>query len=271
VKLGEPSWRTAWNMRLADAVASLGGISLPDHLITGLQEVATVRNTIIFGYPVGQRPVLLHNAMSNARKVGAIATYLRGSYLLDPFFEACRRGIASGVYRMEELAPDDFISGVGAHPGYVSPCISDEPGALSEEIGFITACASGYYIVLSLMRDGNEPPFSETELMMLREIEPPVSALLAAQFDQRRTEGDMPNPIDEGFDQLFVETLVQLTPREREIAELILRGHSSGSIAEILGIAISTVKIHRRNIYAKLEISTQAEFFAIFMARMTAT
>lgn len=30
--------------------------------------------------------------------------YLNGLYLLDPFFQACREGYASGVYRPEEVA-----------------------------------------------------------------------------------------------------------------------------------------------------------------------
>jgi DNA-binding CsgD family transcriptional regulator len=56
-----------------------------------------------------------------------------------------------------------------------------------------------------------------------------------------------------------------LTPREREIVTLILKGHSSISIAALLSLSPETVKVHRRRIYAKLNISSQAELFRVFL------
>jgi hypothetical protein len=46
---------------------------------------------------------------------------------------------------------------------------------------------------------------------------------------------------------------------------MILQGHSTQSIALHLDIAPGTVKIHRKNIYRKMQISTQAELFSVFM------
>lgn len=53
-----------------------------------------------------------------------------------------------------------------------------------------------------------------------------------------------------------------LTRREAQLAALILQGHSNLSAALDLGISRETVKVHRRNIYRKLDISSQAELFA---------
>lgn len=44
---------------------------------------------------------------------------------------------------------------------------------------------------------------------------------------------------------------------------------SSDSIAKDLGITVGTVRIHRRNIYAKLQISSQQELFSIFFKKIT--
>ena len=52
-----------------------------------------------------------------------------------------------------------------------------------------------------------------------------------------------------------------LTGREADVTSLILRGHSSGSIGLNLGISVETVKVHRKHIYAKLKVSSQAELF----------
>ena len=60
-----------------------------------------------------------------------------------------------------------------------------------------------------------------------------------------------------------------LPPRAVEITSLILRGHSTMSIAERLGIVEGTVKIHRKNIYHKLGISSQAELFGTFIRQLS--
>jgi len=56
-----------------------------------------------------------------------------------------------------------------------------------------------------------------------------------------------------------------LTQREREITQLLLRGHSSKSIARELGIAPGTVMVHKRNLFAKLGITSQYELFSSFI------
>jgi DNA-binding CsgD family transcriptional regulator len=59
-----------------------------------------------------------------------------------------------------------------------------------------------------------------------------------------------------------------LTAREREVAEFTLKGHSAESAGQILGISPGTVRIHRRNIYAKLRINSQGELFSLFLATL---
>jgi len=54
-----------------------------------------------------------------------------------------------------------------------------------------------------------------------------------------------------------------LTPRESTIGELILKGHSSLSISLLLGISVETVRVHRRNLYRKLDVASQAQLFAL--------
>ena len=174
-------------------------------------------------------------------------------------------------YIGEDVAPDEFFSTVGAHPGYVSPCVSEEPGVLSEEIGFLAGGEDGYYVVLSLMRDADEAPFSESEMGILREVQPIVCNVLISQFIRAAvppaasTEVLQLKSLDKIIDE-FSETGV--TPRERQVAKLILCGHSTESIAAQLYIAKPTVKIHRRNLYAKLNITSQAEFFATVIDRL---
>jgi two-component system response regulator NreC len=50
-----------------------------------------------------------------------------------------------------------------------------------------------------------------------------------------------------------------LTPREREILQLIAEGYSNKQIGEILCIAVKTVQSHRTNLMAKLDLHDRSE------------
>ena len=53
--------------------------------------------------------------------------------------------------------------------------------------------------------------------------------------------------------------LRQLTPREREIVQLLAEGHSNKAISGTLGISVKTVETHRAAVMKKLGISSIAE------------
>ena len=57
----------------------------------------------------------------------------------------------------------------------------------------------------------------------------------------------------------------ELTDREREVLELIARGHSNSDIARELTIALKTVRNHVSNIFSKLQVVDRAQ--AIIRAR----
>ena len=45
-----------------------------------------------------------------------------------------------------------------------------------------------------------------------------------------------------------------LTPREREVVQLIAEGKTTKGIAEVLGVSVKTAESHRANIMEKLDI-----------------
>ena len=50
-----------------------------------------------------------------------------------------------------------------------------------------------------------------------------------------------------------------LTPREREILQLIAEGRGSKQVADALGISVKTVETHRANLMRKLAIHSVSE------------
>ncbi|ATB34444.1 LuxR C-terminal-related transcriptional regulator [Melittangium boletus] len=61
---------------------------------------------------------------------------------------------------------------------------------------------------------------------------------------------------------MLVTWLKKLTPKETQIAQLLLQGKSDKEIAALAGCEVGTVKKHLRSIYGKTETSGRAEFIA---------
>lgn len=249
--------------RTGAVIAAIGQEGFAPVLTHLLQGVAPYTYTVIFGYSGSARPLDLYDDFPVSKRRIFVTDYQEGPYLLDPFYLAATRPVPAGLYRIRDLAPDRFYQGEYFRNYYIQT-------GLAEEIGFFIDIAPGAMVVLSLMRD--ERPFSMREMKALDEIRPVVEACL------RRHWGDLPSrfgtasqdphgPVIESEIERSFHSFGDgiLTPREREIVEHTLKGHSAEAVGRILGISPGTVRIHRRNIYAKLRISSQGELFSRFI------
>jgi len=144
---------------------------------------------------------------------------------------------------------------------------------LAEEIGFIVDVGDEVSVVISAMRENKV--FSAREFRDLEVILPFVAATaqkqwggLIGQFSSQPSGNGprLPQLIEDAF-QSFGRNL--LTPREAKVVEYVLKGHSADATGRALGITPGTVRIHRRNIYAKLRVSSQGELFSKFMASLS--
>ncbi len=55
----------------------------------------------------------------------------------------------------------------------------------------------------------------------------------------------------------------RLTPREREVMTFVVKGCTNREIAEMLGIALVTVKLHRGRVMNKMQADSLAELVAL--------
>ena len=74
-----------------------------------------------------------------------------------------------------------------------------------------------------------------------------VTDLLMTEFVRRLGRGEPASPTP------------TLTPREREVVQLLAEGRSAREIAEHLHISVNTVDTHRRRVLEKLDLSSIAE------------
>lgn len=59
----------------------------------------------------------------------------------------------------------------------------------------------------------------------------------------------------------------RLTPREREILDLVAQGKTNAEIAERLWVSPGTVRKHLENVYGKLEVHTRSAAAAFIRER----
>jgi len=61
------------------------------------------------------------------------------------------------------------------------------------------------------------------------------------------------------------DALAQLTPRERQVLELVVAGKLNKTIADALGISIKTVELHRSNMMSKLGVRNVPDLVKLFL------
>ncbi len=205
-------------------------------------------------------PQVLHHTLEPAGRRHYVDRYVAGPYLLDPLYQLAVGNDKPGVCRFRDQSPDRFRSS----EYYRQYC---ERTHLKDEMDFLVDVAPGSTLALVVGRRTRR--FAKAELERLRMLEPLVHAAMRAAWQSssaadRRQEpgGSLHRRLTRCFEN-FGEGL--LTERERQITQLLLRGHSTKSVARELGIAPGTVMVHKRNLFAKLGITSQYELFSQFI------
>lgn len=252
-----------WTEATGALIESIGQPDFPKQLSGALKGLSPFDYTVIFGYLGAARPLDLFDDFPKAKRRVFVEDYQEGPYLLDPFYLACEKLVKPGLYRIRDLAPDRFFQGEYFRNYYART-------GLAEEIGFFIELPGNAIVVVSLMRA--EKAFSMREFRQLRKVWPIVRAACRKHWNELAAEFDIParprpgTPMSESVDAAFIEFGDNLlTPRERQVVEFTLKGHSAEAVGRILEISPGTVRIHRRNIYAKLRIRSQGELFSKFI------
>lgn len=252
---------TDWMVHAGRIVEDIGSPDFGRSLAGGLRSVAPYDFTVIFGYVGSARPLDLYDDFPPDRRLLHVEEYQEGPYLLDPFFLATLDLSEPGLKRLREIAPDRFYQGEYYRSYYAQT-------GLAEEIGYVIRVNDTLTIVVSLMR--KEKRFSTAEVRALKQVWPVIDAACRKHWqnvvpaDGGQSQ-DIAERIEDAFQRIGEGVL---TARERQVVELTLRGHSADAIGSQLGISSGTVRIHRRNIYTKLRISSQGELFSVFINAM---
>lgn len=252
-----------WLNEAGEIVESIGSDRFAKTLSDSLKSITPFDHTVIFGYFGKARPLDLFDDFPTIKRKIMVEDYLEGPYLLDPFYLACMDSAAPDLYRIKDIAPDRFYQGEYFRSYY-------KQTGLAEEICFLIDLPADAFVCISLMRANKF--FSAREFRNLRKAWPVVKEAtrkhwheLASRFGGNPEQGEasrFAKNVEEAFQNFDGGVL---TPREKQVVEFTLKGHSADAVGRILGISPGTVRIHRRNVYAKLQIHSQGELFSRFI------
>ncbi|GMQ95953.1 MAG: helix-turn-helix transcriptional regulator [Gammaproteobacteria bacterium] len=261
-----------WLDPLAEAIENLDNDRCPLLLIATIGTVVDVEMAMSVVYSGRSRPVHVCDTFSDEKAKRGLANYVENTYVLNPFYAAYRQGLKGGVYRIRDLAPDAYFESEHRRSFAVTLSATEELGYVTddwpqgmEEINVVVELPGRELAEISLMRPIRKGGFADADILALGEITPLVAAVYRRYWVDARSRiahQGTDSAIEDAFDRFGGEIL---SPREREVAQLILRGHSGISIGTHLGISTTTVKTHRKNLYAKLGIATHFELFSLFL------
>ncbi len=261
--MAESPFTTAqWHATLAGFVDAPDPDTIAARLVDLICTTVSNNGTSLLAFHQDAAPEVLAHSLAPARRRHFLDRYLAGPYLLDPLYQMALSSEKPSMCRFRDTQPDRFRSSE-YYRQYV------ERTHLVDEMDFLQDVGPTTTLVIVVGRV--EKRFSKAELARLHTIEPVVLAGMRRAWAGRASAPDAPDRaihqrLTECFDNFGDDVLTQ---RERQITQLLLRGHSTKSVARELKMAPGTVMVHKRNLFSKLGITSQFELFSLFIEALS--
>ncbi len=246
---------------LARVIAAIGRPGFEEALWQMLLTLARPDNMLVLAYSDGGPALELFRKAADARVFARLqSTYMAGAFRLSPFYGLHLQRAEEGLYRLRDIAPDAFQRSRFYVEYFGQTTIIDE-------LDFTVWLGAGLSLNLFLGRDGQSGRvFSPAEIAACRRIAPVIAELARSHWPVPKLAAqpaeDTPAKLAAAAEQRLG---IALSPRQAQVALLILQGHSTLSIGLHLGLSPQTVKVFRKQLYARCQISSQAELFALML------
>lgn len=265
-ELGEGRlWLELLRESLPAVADAAGAADFAPRLIELLHRVLKFDWWMVMVYRQHANPEMLCENFTGSWRERGLTTYVGGFYVLDPFYVMSQSLGHPEVCRLGDIAPDGFLESEYHRAHYAS-------GRIGDEVNYLWPLEAGVTLAVSLERSEHGVGFSDGDVRYMEAVQPLLYALASKHWSLVRSQATSARDLELG--RLVQEAAANfgrkvLTPRECDVVKLVLRGFSTKSISQSLGISPGTVKVHRENIYAKLGVSSQAELFNMFIASVS--
>lgn len=245
-----------WHERISALFDAAGSALFSTELHRAISAVLPLQSFIVFHYRAAAIPEILYENLGHTNRENNLENYLKGAYLLDPFYQYFFEDNEPGVVSLKDVAPDHFIKSeyYGTYYKFSS---------LTDEVNVFVRLADKSFIVLALGRLLGERRFSKQDIQRLQDFQPVLGSVCLRQWVGQENKGNV--RFIKGLENFGTSCL---STKESEALHLLLRGHSIKSTALRMNISPGTVKTHRNNLYAKLDINSQTELFSLFIGAL---
>ncbi len=248
-----------WNEDITALFEASGTRAVSENLFKVISSQVPIESFIVFHYHKAGIPEILYERLSNPDHRRNLKSYLDGPYLLDPFYQYFTGGDIQGPLRLRDIAPDHFLKSEYYRSYY-------KFSGLRDEVNIYIPLSGQSALALALGRKAGRRGFGRKEIAILRAMMPVLNSVCRRQWQNSGVKAAQGNV-------RFIQALDNfgtscLSARESEVLHLLLMGHSAKSTAARMGISPGTVKVHRNNIYAKLDIGSQTELFSLFIGAL---
>ncbi|WP_339674070.1 helix-turn-helix transcriptional regulator [Dasania marina] len=244
---------------LTNCIQYLGEDDFYRYLFSALNNISPVDLPIVWLFKPGSLPITLYHNLDKNEESAHIDDYRDGEYEKDPVYQSSKKKQHDSVYRLTEISQNNI-----SQKEYMRNYFNEL--AVHDEVGYVVNLPEGGYINFSLSRRNNLAPFTQQDVEKFREAEPVVRNLIIKHWQMTQNERESHFETQENIQQaLQVFGSSVLTNREQEVLHKLLHGHSNQSAADTLFVSLETLRRHRKHIYQKLGINSQAELFSLFI------
>lgn len=249
-----------WPDVVAPLIEAINTENFARVLFESINRIAPIDSAIVMLYRVDEKPVVLYDGLHPSEIESFEDSYMAGAYLLSPLYRRFS-AMRSGFYRLESLEPSSF-----ERSEFGIAYFNDS--GLSDEANFLLKLSDTTAITACFGRQQLDLPFSPHEMQQLHRAEPVFRAAMQQHWKHDINEGE-PSSVSARQIHHQLQTSLHnfasslLTVREREVLHLMFEGKASKSAARSLNISPDTERGHRKNIYSKLNVASQAELFSL--------
>lgn len=247
-----------FSQHLATLIPQVGDSAFPGLLIDTLKALVPIDDATVLVYPAKAMPVIEYFELPDNGRPSTLDRFVKGAFLLDPYYLAADRDQRFGVFRLRDLSPTGFKDSEYYKTWYRNCGYQDE-------CGYVMPLDGGGFINIALGKTTPRTSFTKAQLAILEAVSPTVEALCQQHWQAHEASMSSQNVRAQLNNALLAFGSSMLTERETQVINLVLHGHSTKTLAEKLSISMETVKLHRKHAYAKLEVSSQAELFYLFL------
>jgi DNA-binding CsgD family transcriptional regulator len=254
-----------WNREISRAIAALGTEHFFPALIAAIDGQVKIDYPQVWLYHRDLPPKVLYHEIPEDAIDSQIDSYLEGPFREDPFYQTSMDRPRARIYRLSRVTAGKLKSSDYYRDYYA------DTGTVDEAI-YLSKLRSGNVINISMMRLPRHGEFSEEEYERLYLLADPVAELLKShsEHDDFAVTHLIQPGIDHQIDLAFHTFGASLlSPREKDVLELMLRGYGTDISGQRLNIALETVRRHRKSIYRKLDVSSQTDLFSLFINSMS--